>query len=408
MPANSNLTLRTEKGAPVTFEEMDNNFNYLYSLQSYKQGGIGPEGPIGLDGKVGITFSTEEPVNPDLNPENTTWFQIDPDTNLIINMFKYVNGSWDLENGPPVFSGWVLTNDITTYPIPCANRPTFIYNHLIYSIGGYSVTGNWFFYGETAKTHVYVGGVWNDSLLPDLPAMFGRMRFCLNGTYLYVGGGYYIGGTQRIIKGAYRIDLANPTTWESIPYPINAEFYALVSIGNYVYTLGGNTNGDYWDPVTNFTNKTYRLDTTNIAAGWVDTNIADLPTHNGETVAFSFNNFLYALTSNKKCYKLDTSNISNAWVELDLSYLLTTPNFSYCNFNIINESATHLVFDYKEGLCYFNKLTEIFEFIKYLDTDTTTGELFDIIYWNNNYYSLGSWTSPTIAYPSNKIFKLIP
>ena len=42
---------------------------------------------------TGITISTSEPVNPDLNPVNKKWIQID-NNNMIVNVFV-----WDVANG---------------------------------------------------------------------------------------------------------------------------------------------------------------------------------------------------------------------------------------------------------------------------------------------------------------------
>ena len=93
---NGSLILREQKGFGLTFQEMDKNFEYLNSL--IKPGANkGIQGLQGPDGRSGITFSHDLPINPDLNPENTVWFQINS-RNSIISIFTWKNGNWNLSS----------------------------------------------------------------------------------------------------------------------------------------------------------------------------------------------------------------------------------------------------------------------------------------------------------------------
>lgn len=94
----------------LSHSELDNNLLEIENLFKNSNGETcsisarGPIGDIGLTGMDGAIISEEAPINPDLNPVSTTWVQVDYVNNVVVGIFKFVNGKWNI-NEIKIISG---------------------------------------------------------------------------------------------------------------------------------------------------------------------------------------------------------------------------------------------------------------------------------------------------------------
>lgn len=107
-------------------------------------------------------------------------------------------------------------------------------NHVIYRFGGGGFTA------PTAACHKYNASADNWTNLTDLPnGLHAVAGTAMGDSAIYLSGGYYNGAEQ---KSTWIYDIKKNTYYVGEPYESGRNYHSLVTIGNCIYSVGGNND----------------------------------------------------------------------------------------------------------------------------------------------------------------------
>ena len=169
------------------------------------------------------------------------------------------------------------------------------------------------------------GGYWDDEAISEMPVGRHLHACVVHNNYLYVVGGGLNSG--ELTASIIRLDLLNPTSgWDDAgvsDLPLARAGHACVVHNNYLYAIGGYNNSD------GFLSSIIRLDLLNPTSSWDDAGVSDLPELRSYHACVVHNNYLYVIggTSNGSAalasvIRLNLSTPTSGWDDTGVSDLL--------------------------------------------------------------------------------------
>lgn len=193
---------------------------------------------------------------------------------------------------------------VTDLPTSLRDMPMVSDGNYLYVIGGASFS--------TLSAKVYrldlsnPTGAWDDAGITDLPAAMSRMGACIYNGFLYVAGGQ-LSGAANSVATVRRLDLSNPTgAWDDAgvtDLPVGKRSAYVTLCGSKLVVGGGLDNS------SNLTSSVHYLDLSNPAGAWQT--YPNLPQINSSGSAVSLGNYVYFIGGSnnaKRVIRLDTAN----------------------------------------------------------------------------------------------------